>query len=58
MSTPRFRESIRVRLSAGLYERLDEVARREERSHSEIIREALRAGLGPQRLEQQQAGHQ
>ena len=58
MSTSQFRESIRVRLPASLYERLDEVARREERSHSEIIREALRAALGPHRLEQQQAGQQ
>ena len=45
MGTPRFRESIRVRLPAGLYERLDQVARREERSHSEIVRAALRMAL-------------
>jgi metal-responsive CopG/Arc/MetJ family transcriptional regulator len=47
MGTARFRDSIRVRLSAALYERLDEVARRDERSHSDIVREALRMALMP-----------
>jgi metal-responsive CopG/Arc/MetJ family transcriptional regulator len=58
MGTSRFRDSIRVRLPANLYERLDEAARRDGRTHSEIVREALRMALGPQRSEQQPAGQQ
>jgi metal-responsive CopG/Arc/MetJ family transcriptional regulator len=46
-----FLETIRVRLPAGLRSRLDEAARREERTHSEIIRQALRKALEPARSE-------
>ena len=46
MGTARFRDSIRVRLSAGLYRQLDEVAQRDGRTHSDIVREALRIALG------------
>jgi metal-responsive CopG/Arc/MetJ family transcriptional regulator len=50
------RESIRVRLPAGLHERLDQVARREERSLSEVIREALRAALNREPETDQRGG--
>jgi metal-responsive CopG/Arc/MetJ family transcriptional regulator len=54
MRESRFRETIRVRLPAGLHSWLEEVARREERSHSEIIREALRTALEPRPAQQQE----
>jgi metal-responsive CopG/Arc/MetJ family transcriptional regulator len=54
MRESRFQDVIRVRLPAQLRARLEEVATREERSHSEIIRDALRKCLTTDRQEQDQ----
>jgi metal-responsive CopG/Arc/MetJ family transcriptional regulator len=51
MRTTRFAEAIRVRLPSGLRAQLDAAAAREEKTHSEIIRDALRKSLGSDRQE-------
>jgi hypothetical protein len=48
MRTTRFAEAIRVRLPSGLRAQLDAAAAREEKTHSEIIRDA---SLGSDRQE-------
>ena len=45
MREARFRETIRVRLPARLRDRLDAAAREQERTYSEVIRQALREAL-------------
>jgi predicted DNA-binding protein len=49
MREHRFRETIRVRLSAQLHARLEETAAGEGRTHSEIVRQALRENFADER---------
>jgi metal-responsive CopG/Arc/MetJ family transcriptional regulator len=56
MREPRFQDVVRVRLPVRLRARLEETARREERTHSEIIRDALRKSLGSDQRQERDDG--
>ena len=61
MPKNRFRESVRVRLSATLHARLEEFTTREGATNSEVIRAALRDYLsdgGPSDVEERRQAHE